>query len=563
MLPLLLLSTLSVALVGASPISTRANDTVPRIPQVTIIPSTSNGEGITLTGVAYPQFKQDVYLGIPFAEPPVGDLRFRPPQSKVYNSSSFNATVQSPACLQNPNTSLSGDSGISEDCLYLNVYTPEGWGPQSPPIPVMVWIYGGSYQAGATSSYNATALMARGMATNRPFIFVAVAYRLNILGFGYGAEIATNNAANLGLRDITLGLQWVQDNIWAFGGDPTQVTAFGQSAGAISISLLYLNQNTTLFRSAIMESGAQSVAPLGPTATTWQVGYDLLTEFSGCAAVAAAAVAGNSTSNSTTVVGSAAYNQSTFELGPSIDGDLIPDSPHTMLQEGKFAQIPFISGNCLDEGTSFVPTSVTNETQVGLYIEAAEPVHPNVSIIGDLFQLYPNNATLGSPYGTGNETFGFAPEFKQIAAIVGDAQFQANRRWFLEQARAHGQSDTWSYLWTEPPAGLAAYRGVAHSSEVYYVFGFTTPETGYNASQVALASRVEDYWINFAYYTDPNGPSGTTSNLTYWPAYGSNSTMLQFAAGNDTLIPDTYRKTQMDFFNGNPTAFNYRRSLYG
>ncbi|RXK40883.1 hypothetical protein M231_01731 [Tremella mesenterica] len=490
--------------VQASPLGKRVDG-----PQVTIYPSTSDGQGITLTGITFPQFGQDVFLSIPYAEPPVGDLRFRPPEAKVFNASSYAATSQPPACLQLNNT-LIGSFGVSEDCLYLNVFTPQGWGPNSPPLPVMVYVHGGAFQAGGISGYNATAILKRGIATNRPVIFVAIAYRLNILGFGSGSDIAANGAANLGLKDLQLGFQWVQENIWAFGGDPTQVTAFGQSAGATAITLLYLNQNTTLFRSAIMESGAQGTTPIGPTSTTWEATYDLFAQFSGCMAPA-------STSTHATIGSrdSAGSNTTTFDCikalsaeailnatalvvnvtAPSIDGEIITDSPHTLLAEGKFSKLPFITGNCVDEGTSFVPTSVTNETQVSMYIDSFEPVPPNTTILQDLLQVYPDDPSLGSPYGTGNETFGLAPEFKQIASIFGDALFQANRRWLLKQARDHGQPKIWSYLWTEPPIGISPpYQGVAHGCEVYYVYGFVRAETGYNAEQVALAQRVEDYW---------------------------------------------------------------------
>ncbi|EIW71100.1 hypothetical protein TREMEDRAFT_60040 [Tremella mesenterica DSM 1558] len=565
------------------------NISTARAPRVTIHPPKSKRKNVTITGVSFPTFKQDVYLGIPYAQPPVGDLRFRPPQPKTFTTSSFNATAQPPGCIQ-INSTFIGSYGISEDCLYLNVFTPEGWGPQSPPLPVMVWVYGGSFQVGTITTYNATSLMARGIETGKPSIFVATNYRLNVLGFGYGAEIALNHAANLGLRDLHLGFQWIQDNIHAFGGDPNKVTAFGQSAGAVAISLMYLNTSShaPLFRSAIMESGAQSVVPIGPTNTTWQIGYDLLAKFSGCAARAATSLR-KKDKRIANYVGSAAYNQSTFlclkalpadelldalvkvsnvtgpaglifgfkRLGPSIDGDLITDSPHTLLQKGEFVKLPFITGSCLDEGTDAAPvTQVKNENQVKSFISSFEPSPIEPAVIDGLLKLYPDVPALGSPYNTGNQTFGFASEFKQLAAMFGDLLLQAGRRWFLQQARAHGQRDTWTYLWTEPSVGFEPYTGVAHGSELYYVFGLARNFTGYDAAQVALVQRVQDYWINFAYYSDPNGPPGSTSSLKYWPTYGENSTMLQFGR-NDSLIFDTYRKKQFDYILSHPEAFNY------
>lgn len=157
--------------------------------------------------------------------------------------------------------------------------------------------YGGSFTSGAASFYDPTLLMAEGLGSDRPFIFVGLNYRLGALGFPYGSEIAENNAANLGLRDVQKGLEWVQDHIWAFGGNPDQVTVFGESAGAILISLLYLQPDLKLFKSAIMESGAQSTAPLGPTGSTWQGPYNALVDYAGCNTTASTnSTTGNSTS---------------------------------------------------------------------------------------------------------------------------------------------------------------------------------------------------------------------------------------------------------------------------
>lgn len=144
--------------------------------------------------------------------------------------------------------------------------------------------------------------MTQAATTERPIVFVALNYRLGVLGFPYGEEVAENNAANLGLRDVQKGLEWVQEHIRAFGGNPDQVTVFGQSAGAILISLLYLQPELNLFKSAIMQSGAQSTAPIGPTGSTWQGPFDALVNFAGCntsanSTMGNATLAGNFTSS--------------------------------------------------------------------------------------------------------------------------------------------------------------------------------------------------------------------------------------------------------------------------
>lgn len=148
------------------------------------------------------------------------------------------------------------------------------------------------------------------MQTEQPVIFVSLNYRLGILGFPNGDEAATNNAANLGLRDVQKALEWVQENIWAFGGDPDRVTVAGQSAGAILISLLYLQPEINLFRGAIMQSGAQSTAPIGPTGTTWQGPYDALVEFAGCGAVNGSGSGANATGEGYEAINSTAPSAS-------------------------------------------------------------------------------------------------------------------------------------------------------------------------------------------------------------------------------------------------------------
>jgi carboxylesterase type B len=158
--------------------------------------------------------------------------------------------------------------------------------------------------------------MSEGLGSHRPFIFVGLNYRLGAFGFPYGEEIAENNAANLGLRDVQKGLEWVQEHIWAFGGNPDQVTVFGESAGAILISLLYLQPDIKLFKSAIMESGAQSTAPIGPTGSTWQGPYNALVNYAGCNTTALTnGTASNSTAGNST---SAANFSSSFECLKSI-----------------------------------------------------------------------------------------------------------------------------------------------------------------------------------------------------------------------------------------------------
>ena len=154
-------------------------------------------------------------------------------------------------------------------------------------------------------------------------------------------------------------------------------------------------------------------------------------------------------------------SDASFIFGPSVDGDLVPDSPYKLLQEGKFARIPFISGNNKDEGTIFTPTSIPdNPSLAAVGFSTLQPGGLSQNILQEVFgSVYPNIPSQGSPFGTGNETFGLSPVFKQAAAIIGDAAFQAPRRWFLRQANAQNFDEKWSYHFEATLASQPGYRG--------------------------------------------------------------------------------------------------------
>ena len=200
-----------------------------------------------------------VYRGIPFAAPPVGALRWRAPQPAAKWDGIRQTTKFGPAPIQG---SRSGPN-MSEDCLYLNVWTPAK--ATNDHIPVLVWIYGGGFGAGATSepNYNGAKLAQKGV------VLVSIAYRVGPLGFlahpELSAETTNRVSGNYGLLDMIAGLQWVQKNIAQFGGDPTKVTIFGESAGGIAVSMLCASpQAKGLFHGAISQSGG-SFGPPRPT----------------------------------------------------------------------------------------------------------------------------------------------------------------------------------------------------------------------------------------------------------------------------------------------------------
>nr|XP_018265272.1 uncharacterized protein I303_01632 [Kwoniella dejecticola CBS 10117]OBR87430.1 hypothetical protein I303_01632 [Kwoniella dejecticola CBS 10117] len=535
---------------------------------------------ITIKGIYDETFNQDLFLGIPYAQPPIGPSRFRPPESYDYNHSnitSIEAQQHGPACLQAPNTLANGRYGMSEDCLFLDMYTPHRDSElerSHTRLPVVVYIHGGAFIEGTASIYNGSEQLGQG----KPVIFVAVIFRLGIFGLGYGSGFAENKAANLALRDMIAALQWVKHHISGFGGDPHKVTVLGGSSGAVSISLLYLDPNFDLFRSAIMSSGSQSSAPTGPTGGTWEDSYQQLLNLTHC-------ISPEQTENSfeclrllpaeTLLAAQFALKNDarwagSFIFAPSIDGDLIPKSPYELLEEGKFAKIPFITGTVKDEGTEFIPPDITGD-QVIPVLASIEPNGLSIQSQTELEQAYPNIPDVGSPFGTGNETFGLDPAYKQASAIFGDVAFQAPRKHFLKAANQYGLHKAWSYSFEQISPDRPSYLGVSHATDVPYFLGEAKPGIGdahyqqfnYTLEDAELSDEMMTYWINFIHHTNPNPPRKwyTARHLPKWPRYsiGGGKNMIKLKAEQIEVIQDDYRQEQMDFLYSLAEELNYKK----
>nr|ODN89252.1 hypothetical protein L204_06189 [Cryptococcus depauperatus CBS 7855] len=580
---------------SASPTNSHAG---PQAPVATIYPDTAHGKPIEINGVRLESPDHDVYLGIPYAQPPIGDMRFRHPESYTYNTSSFDAQTPAPGCPQA--SSNSSSLTTSEDCLQLNVFTPLDAKATSTLLPVMVWVYGGSFTSGAASLYDGSRILDHGLKTAKQTVCLCclelpswgawlgastfiVLEKFRLPPSRYGPGYSENKAANLGLRDIKKALSWVKENIRAFGGDPDSVTVFGESAGAIAISLLFLDPNTDLFKSAIMESGAQSTVPIGPVDPTREDAYQALLTETDCANSTKGATSfeclrelpvGKLLQAQTNVMNEirfeAAFKTDCSIEGPAIDDDLIRKSPHKLLSEGKFANKPFITGTNKDEGTLFIPTKITDEESAVKYLALNEPAPLSNKTLARLFSLYPNDTVSGSPFDTGNETFGLSPTYKQLAAILGDAQFEVPRRYFIRQANQFGNKRTWTYHFEQPTPGSAPRLGVYHASEVPYVFGIARPgdhyppfSSNYTEADSKLTDSILNYWINFAYYNDPNGNESGTTNETNWEPHviAENKNILRLKANNIGIFQDDFREQQMDFFIDNYREFNAKRGL--
>ncbi|KAH8983924.1 Alpha/Beta hydrolase protein [Lactarius akahatsu] len=489
------------------------------------------------------------FLGIPFAKPPVGDLRFRLPKALGPYVGKYNATAFGLSCPQQaatfavpdglPHETVDYLSIISgtpildgEDCLTLNVVAPSHV-KRGSKLPVVVWIYGGGFEFGSSTLYDGGVIVNRSIALREPVIYVSMNYRVSAFGFLASQEVKDAKVGNLGLWDQRLALRWVQKYIHAFGGDPSKVTIWGESAGSISISLQMLangGNNEGLFHAAFMQSGApMSIGDI----THGQQYYDFLVERTGCTSPsdtltclrAAPYEELKAAMDSTPSVNS--YQSAALVWQPRVDGIFLADNPLELTRQGKVAKIPFVIGDCDDEGTLFSlsQTNVTTEAELRTYL--SEFLFPNATDaqMDRLLTLYPQDVTRGSPYDTGTQN-AFTPEFKRIASILGDFVFQAPRRIFLNNSSE--KQNTWSYL--SKRLKSLPILGSAHASDILNIYG---------------GGDLTDYLIHFATNLDPNCGSGP-----HWPQYTTSSpqllTLLDGAVPADITL-DTYRVEAMKY----------------
>ncbi|USP82423.1 uncharacterized protein yc1106_09697 [Curvularia clavata] len=485
-------------------------------PTVTVL----NG---TYEGFQLPSFKQDVFLGIPYAQDTSGNNRFRVPQS--LNSTwkgTRPAKSYGDAC---PDFLYATDFKMSENCLSINIVRPTGYSSHnSTKLPVALWIYGGFYQVGTTGlpNYNLTYIVERSVEIGQPIIAASINYRKAGWGFLYSREIQGTGQTNLGLRDMRKALAWISENIGAFGGDKDTVTIWGESAGSFAVGELlmsYGGRTDGLFHRSIQESGSATTA--WKNGTDWyQPLYDDIVNKANCsdAIDTLACLRTVSSDNMFPLLKQPSQGPGWY---PVVDGDILPLYPTELLASGRFAHIPHLYGTNSDEGTDNAPDDGVINTDADLYAYLANSTgfdFPD-AVIKRIMELYPDDPTVGIPLNTGTERFAeHGYQYKRIAAILGDVFYHAPR---LGDTREYSKySPTYVYRfntvpWRNESAGgpSMAYKGVEHFSEVGFVFNnpqFYGPWKEY----AALADDMSAQWINFVAKGDPNG-----KGLPYWPKY--------------------------------------------
>jgi len=388
-----------------------------------------------------------------------------------------------------------------------------------------------------------------GAAAGHPVIYVEVNYRVSGFGFLAGSELQKDGSTNLGLRDQRLGLQWVAENIAAFGGDPDKVTIWGESAGAISVfdqTIINGGDNTyngkALFRAAIMDSG--SVVPAQPVDNVRaQDVYNTVVSAAGCSGSADTLsclrkVSFETFSNAVnSVPGIFSYRSLDLAYLPRPDpsNNFYSVSPEVAVSNGKYAKVPIIIGDQEDEGTLFSLTqsNISTTAELVTYLQSYFPDPTGQALVPGLVATYPDDPSAGSPFRTGvlNNVY---PQFKRLAAILGDITFTLARRSYLETVSS--TVPAWSYLDTHLYG--TPILGTFHATDLLSLyFGVPAPSP---------RITIQTYYTSFAYYLDPNKISGVSQ--IQWPQYTSvGGNLLDVGLLSNTLTPDTFRQASYEY----------------
>lgn len=450
-----------------------------------------------------------VYKAIPYAAPPVGDRRWKAPQSPASWTGVRDAKEFSPVCVQTPypqNSLYYAPLGpVGEDCLYLNVWTAAATAKER--RPVMVWIHGGGYTRGmgSTATYNGENLAKKGV------VVVTINYRLGIFGFLAHPELTkesdVHSSGNYGLLDMVAALQWVQKNIAAFGGDPKRVTIFGESAGSSAVNFLMASPLAKgLFHRVIGESGAN----FGRHITLADM------EKTGARLGALAELRAKSADDLQKIEGA---------FRPAVDGWFLPEDVSAIFAHGTQSDVPVIAGYNHDETRVLAP--------------------------------YPANGTAKTFLDQVHKRFGnFTDEFLKLYPVASDdqakeAHYESSRdqgmgwemrTWVRAQTKS-GKAPAYLYYFTRiPPSPTSDRYRAYHAAEIQYVFANLRAGRPWEEADRKLADTMSSYWANFAATGNPNG-----KGLPKWPGYDAKSDpAMEF--GDKIDVQHNVNKAGLDFF---------------
>jgi para-nitrobenzyl esterase len=477
-----------------------------------------------------------IYRGIPYAAPPVGHLRWKPPKPAAKWKGVRQATEFSNGCVQlrparHSPMAVNETLSQSEDCLYLNIWTPANSADDK--LPVMFWIHGGGFIIGHGSApaYEGENLARKGV------VVVTINYRLGVFGFFALPELTAESphhaSGNYGLMDQIAALQWVKKNIAAFGGDPKNVTIFGQSAGSWAVNLLTASPLAKgLFEHAIGESGAgfadPTFSPMMTRTDAEKLGEKLAAGMGATQDVLKTLRAKPADEFLKATAGSLA--------SPIVDGWVLPQDVETTYAQGKQNDVPTIVGNNANEFAT-IPMPLIGMPPVTTRAQFVAVVKQRYGdMAGQAIKLYPAESD--------------AQATESAYALARDEWFGWNmREWARMQVRT-GHHPAYRYYFSHRPPGPEGERlGAFHEIDLAYVFGNFTFPFPWDDTDRKLSETIMVYWTNFAKTGDPNG-----AGLSRWPAYSpADDNVLDF--GDQVSVRTRVNQAGLDFFDA------YRASL--
>lgn len=452
----------------------------------------------------------NTFLGVPFAAPPVGDLRWRPPQSPEDWNRPLNTTEFGNTCPQTNPLGVFAEPSSIEDCLYLNVYAPNdgnqsGGASGQGQKPVMVWIHGGGNSLGSANEYDGTSL-----ARDGDVVVVAFNRRLNVFGFLSHPALDTEqfNSGNYGFLDMIFALQWVQQNIAEFGGDPNNVTIFGESGGGFDVQALMVSPLAEgLFHQGIIQSGSYQFDQ--PDLATAQASGQEFAETVGCVDQSASCLRALSVQEIQSMAGDGGGDI-------IVDGKILPQTLREAFTSGEFNRVPVISGVTRDERTFFVGLT---ELETGTVLTADQYPDRVEAEFGDNAEAVLEQYPL-TDYGSPSEA---------LAAAQSDSGFICGTHMFNQWVTPFIPVYGYEFADRSAPsyAPLASFPyGAAHTFEIQYLFlgyhGATGTPQPLNEAQQSLSDDMVSYWTTFADTANPN-----SEETPLWPKFTQNRERYQ------------------------------------
>jgi para-nitrobenzyl esterase len=470
--------------------------------------------------------KVEIFKGLPYAAPPVGELRWKEPQPVKAWEGVKKAAEFGPRCMQGRiyEDMVFRDAGPSEDCLYLNVWAPKVEGGAK--LPVMVWIYGGGFQAGATSEprQDGERLAHKGV------IVVSMNYRLGIFGFYSHPDLTAESthfaSGNYGLLDQAAALKWVHENIAAFGGDPKKVTIFGESAGSFAVSALMASPVSKDFvHAAIGESGAFFGKTLGAKRLAESQKRDaVFAEQLGMPSIKELRAV-----DAERLLNAALKAKGEDRFSPNIDGYFMPDSAYEIYAKGKQAHNPLLAGSNRDEGNYhgfFGDAPVSKENY------SAKMRTRFGESTAEAMKLFPGDSD---------------EQIRSSAGLLASTDFIAYGTWkWIEMHLKTGEAPVFRYEFDQAPRGGDGNDGdkvgvfAYHSAEIEFVFGMLDSKKAitWGPEDYKLSELVGTYWTNFAKTGNPNG-----AGAPEWPRYEKNGDyQVMHLAGTSRAEKDKQRE---------------------